>query len=53
MVSNNRMVSDEAHLFKAVLLTKIMTKLTNCKYRVGLTGLTQTHKLVLGLFARK
>ena len=45
---------DEAHLFKAVSLTKIMTKLTNCKYRVGLTGTldgTKTHKLVLeGLF---
>ena len=45
---------DEAHLFKAVSLTKIMTKLTNCKYRVGLTGTldgTKTHKLVLeGVF---
>ena len=42
------------HLFKAVSLTKIMTKLTKCKYRVGLTGTldgTKTHKLVLeGLF---
>ena len=50
-------IGDEAHLFKAVSLTKIMTKLTNCKYRVGLTGTldgTKTHKLVLeGLFARK
>ena len=47
-------IGDEAHLFKAVSLTKIMTKLTNCKYRVGLTGTldgTKTHKLVLeGLF---
>ena len=47
-------VGDEAHLFKAVSLTKIMTKLTKCKYRVGLTGTldgTKTHKLVLeGLF---
>ena len=45
---------DEAHLFKAVSLTKIMTKLEDCKYRVGLTGTldgTKTHKLVLeGLF---
>ena len=47
-------VGDEAHLFKAVSLTKIMTKLNKCKYRVGLTGTldgTKTHKLVLeGLF---
>ena len=47
-------VGDEAHLFKAVSLTKIMTKITKCKYRVGLTGTldgTKTHKLVLeGLF---
>ncbi len=47
-------VGDEAHLFKAVSLTKIMTKLTQCKYRVGLTGTlddSKTHKLVLeGLF---
>ena len=47
-------IGDEAHLFKAVSLTKIMTKLTDCKYRIGLTGTldgTQTHKLVLeGLF---
>jgi len=47
-------LGDEAHLFKAVSLTKIMTKLTKCKYRVGLTGTldgTKTHKLVLeGLF---
>ena len=45
---------DEAHLFKAVSLTKIMTKLEDCKYRVGLTGTldgTKTHRLVLeGLF---
>ncbi|BCU99092.1 MAG: hypothetical protein CM15mV25_0890 [uncultured marine virus] len=27
--------SDEAHLFKAVSLTKIMTKLEQCKYRVA------------------
>ena len=47
-------VGDEAHLFKAVSLTKIMTKLTECKYRVGMTGTlddSKTHKLVLeGLF---
>jgi superfamily II DNA or RNA helicase len=47
-------IGDEAHLFKAVSLTKILTKLEDCKYRVGLTGTldgTKTHKLVLeGLF---
>jgi len=47
-------LGDEAHLFKAVSLSKIMTKLEDCKYRVGLTGTldgTKTHKLVLeGLF---
>jgi len=47
-------IGDEAHLFKAVSLTKIMSKLTKCKYRVGLTGTLdgkKTHKLVLeGLF---
>ena len=47
-------IGDEAHLFKAVSLTKIMTKLVKCKYRVGLTGTldgTKIHKLVLeGLF---
>ena len=47
-------IGDEAHLFKAVSLTKIMTKLTDCKYRIGLTGTlddSKTHKLVLqGLF---
>jgi|TARA_B100001964_G_scaffold203396_1_gene232362 superfamily II DNA or RNA helicase len=45
---------DEAHLFKARSLTGIMTKLVDCKYRIGLTGTldeTKTHKLVLeGLF---
>tara|TARA_Y100000361_G_scaffold79886_1_gene70661 strand:+ start:150 stop:1628 length:1479 start_codon:yes stop_codon:yes gene_type:complete len=45
---------DEAHLFKSKSLTEIMTKLEDCKYRIGLTGTldgTQTHKLVLeGLF---
>lgn len=47
-------IGDEAHLFKAVSLTTIMTQCTNTKYRVGLTGTldgTKTHKLVLeGLF---
>ena len=47
-------VGDEAHLFKAVSLTKLMTKLEKTKYRVGLTGTldgSKTHKLVLeGLF---
>ena len=47
-------LGDEAHLFKAVSLTKIMTKLVDCKYRIGLTGTlddSRTHKLVLqGLF---
>ena len=47
-------IGDEAHLFKAVSLTKILTKLDQCKYRIGLTGTldgTKTHKLVLeGLF---
>jgi superfamily II DNA or RNA helicase len=47
-------IGDEAHLFKALSLTKLMTKLEKCKYRIGLTGTldgTKTHKLVLeGLF---
>ena len=50
----NAVIGDEAHLFKAVSLTKIMTKLTDCKYRIGHTGTldnSKTHKLVLqGLF---
>ena len=45
---------DEAHLFKSKSLTELMTKLVDCKYRVGLTGTldgAHTHKLVLeGLF---
>ena len=45
---------DEAHFFKAKSLTEIMTKLIDCKYRIGLTGTLDgalTHKLVLeGLF---
>ena len=47
-------IGDEAHLFKAVSLTKILTKLVDCKYRIGMTGTlddSKTHKLVLeGLF---
>jgi superfamily II DNA or RNA helicase len=47
-------MGDECHLFKAVSLSKIMTKLEDCKYRIGLTGTldgTKTNKLVLeGLF---
>ena len=47
-------IGDEAHLFKANSLTKIMTKLEKCDYRYGFTGTldgTQTHRLVLeGLF---
>ena len=35
---------DEAHLFKSKSLTEIMTKLVDCKYRIGLTGtLDGTH----------
>ena len=49
-------VGDEAHLFKAKSLISILTKLTECKYRFGLTGTldgTQTHRLVLeGLFGK-
>jgi len=45
---------DEAHLFKSKSLTEIMSKLEDCKYRIGLTGTLDgalTHKLVLeGLF---
>jgi superfamily II DNA or RNA helicase len=45
---------DECHLFKSKSLTTLMTKLTDCPYRVGTTGTldgTQTHKLVIeGLF---
>jgi len=45
---------DECHLFKAKSLTSIMTKLTDCPFRIGTTGTldgTQTHKLVIeGLF---
>lgn len=47
-------IGDEAHNFKAKSLATIMTKLHNCKYRVGFTGTldgTNTNELVLtGLF---
>ena len=50
----NYIIGDEAHLFKAQSLTKVMVNLKNTKYRIGLTGTldgTKTHKLVLeGLF---
>jgi superfamily II DNA or RNA helicase len=47
-------IGDESHLFKAKSLTKIMTKLKKCEYKIGTTGTldgTQVHQLVLeGLF---
>jgi len=47
-------MGDEAHLFKAKSLTKILEKTPHIKYRYGFTGTlddSQTHKLVLeGLF---
>ena len=47
-------IGDEAHLFQAKSLTKIMESLTEVKYKIGTTGTlqdTQTHKLQLeGLF---
>jgi superfamily II DNA or RNA helicase len=47
---------DECHLFKSKSLTAIMTKLTDCPYRIGTTGTldgSTTHKLVIeGLFGR-
>jgi len=47
-------IGDEAHLFKAKSLTKVMEKTPHVKYRYGFTGTldeSQTHKLVLeGLF---
>ena len=47
-------IGDEAHLFQADSLTKIMTNCTKTKYRIGLTGTlsgTKTHQLVLeGVF---
>jgi superfamily II DNA or RNA helicase len=45
---------DECHLFKSKSLTTVMSKLTNCPYRVGTTGTldgTKVHKLVIeGVF---
>lgn len=50
-------IGDEAHQFKAKSLTSLLSKMTHCKYRFGLTGTldgTQTHKLVLeGLFGKQ
>ena len=47
-------IGDEAHLFKAQSLTKIMTNMTETKYRFGMTGTldgSQVNELVLtGLF---
>jgi len=47
---------DECHLFKSKSLTTLMSKLKECKYRIGTTGTldgTNTHKLVIeGLFGR-
>jgi superfamily II DNA or RNA helicase len=49
-------IVDEAHLAKAKSLTGIMTKLHDCKYRIGFTGTldgSYTNKLVLeGIFGR-
>lgn len=49
-------IGDEAHLFKAQSLAKIMSQCINASYRIGLTGTldgTKTHKLVLeGLFGQ-
>ena len=47
---------DECHLAKAKSITGIMTKLHECRYRIGTTGTldgTEVHQLVLeGLFAQ-
>lgn len=43
-------VGDECHLFKSKSLTTLMSKLTDCPYRVGTTGTldgTKVHKLVI------
>ena len=49
-------IVDEAHLAKAKSLTGIMTKLHDCKYRIGFTGTldgSYTNKLVLeGIFGK-
>jgi len=50
----NCVIGDEAHQFKAKSLIGIMTKLHNCKHRIGFTGTldgSNTNQLVLeGLF---
>lgn len=47
-------IGDEAHLFKAKSLISILTKMHNCRHRIGFTGTldgTTTNQLVLeGLF---
>ena len=49
-------IGDEAHLFKAKSLTRLMSKLHSCKYRYGFTGTldgSDTNQLVLeGVFGR-
>ena len=49
-------IGDEAHLFKAKSLTSLMSKLHECKYRIGFTGTldgSNTNQLVLeGVFGR-
>ena len=49
-------IGDEAHLFKAKSLTKLMSKLHGCKFRYGFTGTldgSETNQLVLeGVFGR-
>jgi len=49
-------IGDEAHLFKAKSLTSLMSKLHECKYRIGFTGTldgTNVNQLVLeGVFGR-
>ena len=49
-------IGDEAHLFKAKSLTRLMSKLHGCKYRIGFTGTldgSETNQLVLeGVFGR-
>ena len=49
-------IGDEAHLFKAKSLTRIMSKLHGCKYRYGFTGTldgAECNQLILeGVFGR-
>lgn len=49
-------IGDEAHLFKAKSLTSLMSKLHECKYRIGFTGTldgSNTNQLVLeGVFGK-